>query len=55
MLLGNVITAPYYYGNYIENKFDALKDFGQRVADKAEMYRCFENERQRHNRERDER
>lgn len=45
----------YYYGHYTENKFDALKDFGQRVADKAEMYRCFDKDRQRHNRGRDER
>lgn len=28
-------NGSYYYGHYIENKFDALKDFGQRVADKA--------------------
>lgn len=29
-------NGSYYYGHYIENIFDALKDFGQRVADKAE-------------------
>ena len=28
---------------------------GQRVADKAEMYRSFDKDSQRHNRERDER
>ena len=24
-------NGSYYYGHYIENKFDALKDFGQRL------------------------
>ena len=48
-------NGSYYYGHYIENKFDALKDFGQRVADKAEIYRSFDKDRQRHNRERDDR
>ena len=25
-------NGSYYYGHYIENKFDALKDFGQRTS-----------------------
>lgn len=41
----------YFYGHYITNQFAALKDFGQRVSDKAEFYRNMEKS----NREREER
>lgn len=48
-------NGSYYYGHYTDNKFDALKDFGKRVADKAEMYCDFEKVQQKNNREREER
>lgn len=48
-------NGSYYYGHYTENKFDALKDFGQRVVDKSEFYRDFEKVKQKNNREREER